>query len=199
MPMKRWSPFVLGGAGTLIFDPKNFAAASTQTRAAFVYGGGAYINLTDHFLRTRRISRICIQLGGSTASLVLKSAMEAFISKSKRFAAALKRIDDGEFGICLECEEPISPKRLAGLPWAGYCLHCQELRDSEEATDTGRAENGRLRPPGRASRQNDPNRPPHPQSALPPGKPHRRRTSASASARQSVLGDGLSGFRSPCQ
>ena len=85
--------------------------------------------------------------------------MEAFISKSKRFAAALKHIDDGEFGICLECEEPISPKRLAGLPWAGYCLHCQELRDSEEATDTGRAENGRLRPPGRASRQNDPNRP----------------------------------------
>ena len=61
MPMKRWSPFVLGGAGTLIFDPKNFAAASTQTRAAFVYGGGADINLTDHFLRTRRISRICIQ------------------------------------------------------------------------------------------------------------------------------------------
>ena len=39
MPMKRWSPFVLGGAGALFFDPKNFAAASTQTRAAFVYGG----------------------------------------------------------------------------------------------------------------------------------------------------------------
>jgi outer membrane immunogenic protein len=48
MPMKRWSPFVLGGAGALIFDPKNFAAASTQTRAAFVYGGGAEINLTNH-------------------------------------------------------------------------------------------------------------------------------------------------------
>jgi opacity protein-like surface antigen len=48
MPMKRWSPFVLGGAGALIFDPKNFAAASAQTRAAFVYGGGADVNLTDH-------------------------------------------------------------------------------------------------------------------------------------------------------
>jgi outer membrane immunogenic protein len=49
MPMKRWSPFVLAGAGALFFDPKNFAAASTQTRAAFVYGGGADINLTNHF------------------------------------------------------------------------------------------------------------------------------------------------------
>jgi hypothetical protein len=27
MPMKRWSPFVLGGTGVLIFDPKNFAAS----------------------------------------------------------------------------------------------------------------------------------------------------------------------------
>jgi outer membrane immunogenic protein len=47
MPMKRWSPFVLGGAGALVFDPKN-SVAGTQTRAAFVYGGGADINLTNH-------------------------------------------------------------------------------------------------------------------------------------------------------
>jgi opacity protein-like surface antigen len=48
MPMKRWSPFVLAGAGALVFDPKNFSAASRQTRAAFVYGGGADVNLTNH-------------------------------------------------------------------------------------------------------------------------------------------------------
>ena len=50
--------------------------------------------------------------------------------------AALKRIDHGEFGICLDCEEAISPKRLAALPWARYCLHCQELHDAQEATGT---------------------------------------------------------------
>jgi outer membrane immunogenic protein len=48
MPLKHWSPFVLAGAGALIFDPKNFAGANTQTRAAFMYGAGADINLTDH-------------------------------------------------------------------------------------------------------------------------------------------------------
>ena len=48
MPMKRWSPFVLAGAGALVFDPKNFAGASSQTRAAAVYGGGADINLSNH-------------------------------------------------------------------------------------------------------------------------------------------------------
>ena len=53
-----------------------------------------------------------------------------------QIGAALKRIDDGEFGICLDCEEPISPKRLAAVPWAAYCLHCQEMHDAQEAADT---------------------------------------------------------------
>jgi len=49
--------------------------------------------------------------------------------------AALKRIDRDEFGICLECEEPISAKRLAVVPWAAYCLHCQQLHDTRDSTD----------------------------------------------------------------
>ena len=48
---------------------------------------------------------------------------------------ALERIDSGEFGICLECEEPISPKRLAAVPWAAYCLRCQEMRDAEASAE----------------------------------------------------------------
>jgi opacity protein-like surface antigen len=51
-PRKHWSPFVLAGVGGLVFDPKNFAGASAQTRAAFVYGGGADFNLSQHiFMR----------------------------------------------------------------------------------------------------------------------------------------------------
>lgn len=46
---------------------------------------------------------------------------------------ALKRINAGDFGICMDCEEPIAPKRLAAVPWAAYCLHCQEARDIQEA------------------------------------------------------------------
>lgn len=53
-----------------------------------------------------------------------------------QIGAALKRIDSGEFGICLDCEEPISPKRLAAVPGAAYCLHCQEMLDAQKATKT---------------------------------------------------------------
>ena len=47
-PSKRLTPFVLAGAGGLVFDPKNLTAAGTQGRAAFVYGGGADFNLSSH-------------------------------------------------------------------------------------------------------------------------------------------------------
>jgi DnaK suppressor protein len=40
---------------------------------------------------------------------------------------ALLRIDDEEYGPCQNCEKPINPKRLAAIPWARYCIECQEL------------------------------------------------------------------------
>jgi len=39
---------------------------------------------------------------------------------------ALQRISHGSYGVCLECEEPISVKRLEAVPWARYCVACQE-------------------------------------------------------------------------
>ncbi len=39
---------------------------------------------------------------------------------------ALIRIEHGTYGVCAECEEPISAKRLEALPWARYCVTCQE-------------------------------------------------------------------------
>ncbi|HWQ55851.1 MAG TPA: TraR/DksA C4-type zinc finger protein [Bryobacteraceae bacterium] len=39
---------------------------------------------------------------------------------------ALRRIEQGTYGVCHECEEAISVKRLDALPWALYCVACQE-------------------------------------------------------------------------
>jgi DnaK suppressor protein len=47
----------------------------------------------------------------------------------RRLRAAMGRIDDGSYGMCLECEEPISPKRLNAIPWAERCIICQEWAD----------------------------------------------------------------------
>ncbi|MEO6050613.1 MAG: TraR/DksA family transcriptional regulator [Pyrinomonadaceae bacterium] len=42
---------------------------------------------------------------------------------------ALRRIDDDEYGQCLNCDKDINPKRLAALPSARFCLDCQELQE----------------------------------------------------------------------
>jgi DnaK suppressor protein len=43
--------------------------------------------------------------------------------------AALRRIHDGSFGICIECESAISPKRLSAVPSAPRCIQCQDAAD----------------------------------------------------------------------
>jgi DnaK suppressor protein len=47
--------------------------------------------------------------------------------------SALRRIQDGSFGTCVRCEEEISPKRLAAVPWAPFCIGCQEQADRNHA------------------------------------------------------------------
>lgn len=39
---------------------------------------------------------------------------------------ALKRIDDGAFGYCVHCSNQIGIERLHAIPWARYCIDCQE-------------------------------------------------------------------------
>ena len=39
---------------------------------------------------------------------------------------ALDRIEAGDYGVCLGCEEPIPAKRLQAVPWAKYCVSCQQ-------------------------------------------------------------------------
>jgi DnaK suppressor protein len=43
---------------------------------------------------------------------------------------ALRRIQKGGFGTCQECDGDIHPKRLAAVPWAKYCIRCQESVDN---------------------------------------------------------------------
>lgn len=53
----------------------------------------------------------------------------------KSIRAALERIDDEAYGVCLHCEEPIAAKRLKAVPWATYCVTCQEMVDRRQASN----------------------------------------------------------------
>jgi DnaK suppressor protein len=45
----------------------------------------------------------------------------------KEIEQALKRIDEGTYGTCVNCGEPIAEERLAAIPWAMYCIDCKRL------------------------------------------------------------------------
>lgn len=62
----------------------------------------------------------------------------------RQIEEALRRLDKGEYGICANCEEEIGPKRLRALPWAQFCLKCQEIADQSNGADSGRYAPGRL-------------------------------------------------------
>jgi DnaK suppressor protein len=49
----------------------------------------------------------------------------------RQVEAALLRLDTPAWGICLECGEPIAPKRLAAVAWAECCLGCQEREEQQ--------------------------------------------------------------------
>jgi DnaK suppressor protein len=42
---------------------------------------------------------------------------------------AITRIDDGSYGFCVNCGQPMAEKRLTAVPWAPYCVECQELSE----------------------------------------------------------------------
>jgi DnaK suppressor protein len=45
---------------------------------------------------------------------------------------ALRKIDDGSFGVCVECGEPISKKRLEARPETQLCIRCKEDQERDE-------------------------------------------------------------------
>jgi DnaK suppressor protein len=45
----------------------------------------------------------------------------------KLIEEAIVRVEEGDYGDCLNCEKEIQPKRLDAIPWAPYCRDCQEL------------------------------------------------------------------------
>jgi DnaK suppressor protein len=51
----------------------------------------------------------------------------------KQVQSALARIGDESFGVCLRCDEPIPERRLRAVPWAAYCVPCQEIVDRQRA------------------------------------------------------------------
>ena len=52
---------------------------------------------------------------------------ELLVERVNRITAALDRLNDGEYGICVECGEKIAAARLRALPEVQTCVRCQDM------------------------------------------------------------------------
>ena len=71
-----------------------------------------------------------VQLAGERELAIRNLDRESGLLRKVR--GALARIEDDSYGTCMHCEEEISPKRLKAVPWAPFCIRCQELADRNE-------------------------------------------------------------------
>ena len=71
-----------------------------------------------------------VQLAGARELAIRNLDRESNLLRNVR--SALGRMADGSYGVCLHCEEDISPKRLNAVPWTAYCIKCQEAADRHE-------------------------------------------------------------------
>jgi DnaK suppressor protein len=53
----------------------------------------------------------------------------------QQVSEAIERLRAGTFGLCLQCDDPISERRLQALPWASLCLRCQEVADNAQGAE----------------------------------------------------------------
>ena len=52
---------------------------------------------------------------------------EKEFEKLRLVEEAIEKLDEGQYGICLECEELISEERLTVIPLASHCVDCLEV------------------------------------------------------------------------
>ena len=78
---------------------------------------------------------IAQDVGDKAESSYTKEFLLSLSDKERRqlllIDEALRRIDDGNFGVCLACEKVIKKKRLNVVPWAPFCIECQQKEEEE--------------------------------------------------------------------
>jgi DnaK suppressor protein len=53
----------------------------------------------------------------------------------RKIDEAIQRLEQGRYGICVECETEIAPARLHAVPFAAACRSCQEAKESQDQTE----------------------------------------------------------------
>lgn len=88
-------------------------------------GSAAIVELDQS--KVGRLSR----MDAMQAQAMAKASSQRRDEMLQRITGALKRIDDGEYGLCLKCEKAINPKRLEFDPTVLLCIDCASKTEND--------------------------------------------------------------------
>ena len=91
---------------------------------------GARLDLVEHDLGQPHDSDSAEQATEREGEEAEEAIGEAAIAEIAAIRAAITRLDDGSYGICISCGDPIAPARLAALPEASRCIGCASAATS---------------------------------------------------------------------
>ena len=104
----------------------SFRAKLEEIRFAIVAAGkGKYNSPKDHL--TEQVADIADDAVQSYDRQLMMGLGEKEFGKLRIVEEAIGKLDEGQYGICLECEELISEERLTVIPFASHCVDCLEL------------------------------------------------------------------------
>jgi len=94
--------------------------------------------LNEFLNQTKEVEPDVVQDAGDKAETSYTKEFLLNLSDTERkqlskIDEALERIEESTYGSCHMCHKPINKKRLNAVPWALYCVHCQEKKEEESA------------------------------------------------------------------
>lgn len=96
-----------------------------------IINSGVLSNLEDLKIKPDDLADEADLANNTINQQVSFSIREKEMNKLKRIDAALNRIEEGTYGVCLESGEEIEEKRLETQPWAEFCIEVAEERERE--------------------------------------------------------------------
>ncbi len=99
---------------------------AADLRALLQYHAGAAVGSTENPPEVLDFKDVAAE---DTRAIVDGVALANATAELRQIDAALRRVEDGSYGLCQDCGEPIDERRLQALPASPYCTACQAIHE----------------------------------------------------------------------
>ena len=106
-------------------DPQAYRDALLKKRDE-IFGTGGIKPLQASMENNTRQGDMADQASGNNEVHIQLKLKQTDAKILQAIEGALGRLDDGTYGACRDCGDPIAPARLSAIPWTRVCITCKE-------------------------------------------------------------------------